>query len=94
MSRNSFRLAMSLLLLVSLLLTACGPAATEAPPEAPPEATEAPPEEPEAPPAEKVVVQIFVGVGTGTSPEQIEQEEMLSDEFNATHDDIEIETSS
>jgi multiple sugar transport system substrate-binding protein len=96
MSRNSFRLAVSLLLLASLLLTACGPAATEAPPaptEAPPEEPEAPPEEPEAPPAEaeKVIVQIFVGMGTGTSPEQIEQEELLSDEFNATHDDIEIE---
>lgn len=34
---------------------------------------------------------ILVGLGTGSAPEQMEPQEALAEEFNATHDDIEIE---
>lgn len=40
---------------------------------------------------DKVKVVIFVGLGTGTDPDQITQQEALAAEFNATHDNIEIE---
>jgi len=39
----------------------------------------------------RVKVVIFVGLGTGTDPHQIEMQEALAEEFNATHDDIMIE---
>lgn len=34
---------------------------------------------------------ILVGLDTGSAPEQMEPQEALAEEFNATHDDIEIE---
>ena len=40
---------------------------------------------------EKIKVRIFVGLGTGTDPDQISAQEALAAEFNSTHDDIEIE---
>ncbi|MBN1285822.1 MAG: extracellular solute-binding protein [Anaerolineae bacterium] len=40
---------------------------------------------------EKTKVVIFVGLGTGTAADQITRQEALAEEFNATHDDIEIE---
>jgi len=40
---------------------------------------------------EPVTVTIFVGLGTGTSPEQIPPQEALQERFNSTHDDIQIE---
>ncbi|MBI1280593.1 MAG: extracellular solute-binding protein [Anaerolineaceae bacterium] len=40
---------------------------------------------------EKVKVVIFVGLGTGTDPEQIPPQEALAERFNSTHDNIEIE---
>jgi multiple sugar transport system substrate-binding protein len=40
---------------------------------------------------EKAKVTIFVGLGTGTDPDQIAAQEALAEEFNTTHDDIEIE---
>ncbi len=86
----------SLLVLMGLLLVACGGApATEAPP---PPATEAPAEEAESAPVEepavqgeKVKVVIFIGMGTGTDPDQIAAQEALEEKFNSTHDDIEVE---
>lgn len=36
-------------------------------------------------------VTIFVGFGTGTSPEQQEVHKKLQDDFNASHDDLQIE---
>jgi multiple sugar transport system substrate-binding protein len=39
----------------------------------------------------KVKVPIFVGMGTGTDPDQIRAQEELAAKFNSTHDDIEIE---
>jgi multiple sugar transport system substrate-binding protein len=40
---------------------------------------------------EKVKVVIFVGMGTGTDPDQIPPQEALAEKFNSTHDTIEIE---
>lgn len=40
---------------------------------------------------EKTKVVIFVGFGTGTSPDQITKQEALQEVYNSTHDDIEIE---
>ncbi|MCU0511961.1 MAG: extracellular solute-binding protein [Anaerolineae bacterium] len=40
---------------------------------------------------DKVKVVIFVGLGTGTDPDQITQQEALAERFNAAHDSIEIE---
>ena len=86
---------MSLLIIASMVLAACGggaPAATE---EAP-VATEAPVEtqapvatEPPAA-AEKVQVRWFVGLGSGTNPEQITAQEEVVADFNASQDKIEL----
>lgn len=38
-----------------------------------------------------VTVTIFVGLGTGTSPEQLQPQMDLQERFNSTHDDIQIE---
>ena len=40
---------------------------------------------------EVVKVDIFVGLGTGTDPDQVAAQEALAERFNSTHDDIEIE---
>lgn len=40
---------------------------------------------------EKIKVDIFVGLGTGTAPAQIAAQEALAEKFNSTHDDIQIE---
>jgi multiple sugar transport system substrate-binding protein len=86
---------MSLLIVASMVLAACGggaPAATE---EAP-VATEAPVEtqapvatEPPAA-AEKVQIRWFVGLGSGTNPEQIEAQNEVVADFNASQDKIEL----
>jgi len=47
--------------------------------------------EKEVKPTEKVVVTIFVGMGTGTAPEQQAVQNTLADEWNAAHDDIKVE---
>lgn len=87
-------------LLVGLTLVACGGAdqpeevVEEAPPaeeEAAPAEEEAAPTEEEAPAGEKAEVVIFIGMGTGTDPDQIAAQEALAEEFNSTHDDIEVE---
>lgn len=90
---------LSLLLIASMALAACGggapapeepaePAATEAPAEEP-AATEAPAEEP-ASSGDKVQIRWFVGLGTGTNPEQVEVQEEVVADFNASQDDIEL----
>jgi len=99
--KPKFWTLLTLLVVASLvILASCGPKPTEAPAEAPTEAPEAPPEEPEPaeptaepePEAEEAVtVTIFVGFGTGTSAEQIAVHEAIAEEFNSTHDDIQIE---
>src|SRR5215212_9548779 len=40
---------------------------------------------------EKAKVVIFVGMGTGTDPDQVEAQNELAKKFNSTHDSIEIE---
>lgn len=40
---------------------------------------------------DKAKVVIFVGLGTGTDPDQIPQQEALAERFNSTHDAIEVE---
>ena len=79
-----------LIFLAALLvfaLVACGGAepAVEEP------AVEEPAAEEPAEPMEKTKVVIFIGMGTGTDPDQIAAQEALADEFNATNDDIEVE---
>jgi multiple sugar transport system substrate-binding protein len=81
MKTKSLWLIASLILIASMILTACGPKTT------PPPAGET-----QAPPAgEKVKVTIFIGMGTGTDPEQITAENALAAKFNSTHDNIEME---
>jgi multiple sugar transport system substrate-binding protein len=87
MNRSSIKLIVSLLVLVSILLPACGPQPAEEPAVEEPAAEEPAPAEP----AEKAKVVIFIGMGTGTDPDQIAAQEALQDEFNSTHDDIEVE---
>jgi multiple sugar transport system substrate-binding protein len=88
---------LSLLLIASMVLTACGggqpaateeaPAATEAPAEEAPAATEAPAEEPSS---DKVQIRWFVGLGTGTDPAQQPAQEKAVADFNASQDEIEL----
>ncbi len=94
------------LLLFSLMLAACGggaaPVETESPAaeeesEAPAEAEEPAEEDMEEPAEEEmaegepVKVDIFVGLGTGTDPDQVAAQEAIAERFNSEHDDIEIE---
>jgi multiple sugar transport system substrate-binding protein len=102
--RNKLIALFSLLLIASLVLVACTPAApaTEAPAaEEPaveePAAEEPAVEEPTAVPApeepameEKVQIRWFVGLGTGTNPEQIATQEEVVADFNASQDAIEL----
>lgn len=86
---------MSLLIIASMVLAACGggtpvateeaPVATEAPVETQaPVATEAPAT------SEKVQIRWFVGLGSGTNPEQIAAQEEVVADFNASQDKIEL----
>ncbi len=77
--------------MLALLLVACGGAATEAPQVEEPAVEEPAVEEPMDEAMEKTKITIFVGLGTGTDPDQIDAQEALADKFNASHDDIEIE---
>ena len=85
--KNNFYKLLAWFAVISMILAACGGGGT---------ATEVAPTEEapavEAPAAgEKVKVVIFVGLGTGTDPDQITMQEELAKKFNDTHDDIEIE---
>ncbi|MCI0556211.1 MAG: hypothetical protein L0287_35155 [Anaerolineae bacterium] len=75
-------------------MTACGPAATEPPAAAtePPAAATEPPVAATEPPAtsEKVQIRWFVGLGTGTNPEQVAVQEEVVADFNASQDAIEL----
>ena len=86
---------LSLLLVASMVLTACGggppaatepPAATDAPATEPPAATDAP----EEPSGDTVQLRWFVGLGTGTAPEQLAAQQKAVDDFNASQDEIEL----
>lgn len=78
-----------LALLFSFALVACGGGAAEPVAEEP--AMEEPAAEEPAAPAEKAKVVIFIGMGTGTDPDQIAAQETLQEQFNSSRDDIELE---
>jgi multiple sugar transport system substrate-binding protein len=82
---------LSLLIIASMVLTACGggAATTQAPAEQPaqPAATSAP-AQPAAP--SRIQVRWFVGLGTGTNPEQVAAQEEVVNDFNASQDRIEL----
>jgi multiple sugar transport system substrate-binding protein len=79
---------LSLLTVASLMLAACGGATTQPPAEPPtkPAATLAPTQ----PAAEKIQIRWFVGLGTGTNPEQVTTQEEVVADFNASQDRIEL----
>jgi multiple sugar transport system substrate-binding protein len=83
---------LSLLVVASMILAACGPAETaETQEPAAPQETAAP-QEPAAPApsGEKVQIRWFVGLGTGTNPEQVAAQEEVVADFNASQDRIEL----
>jgi len=79
-------------LLMAFTLAACGGGAKE-PAAEEPGVVEPAVEEPavEEPAGEVPKVVIFIGMGTGTDPDQIAAQEALQEEFNSTHDNIELE---
>jgi len=84
-------LILSALVVASMLLTACGGAATPAPAEESP-VEEAPatdvPAATEPPAAEgPVEIRWFIGLGAGGNPEEVEKEQAFVDEFNAKYGD-------
>lgn len=102
---SGYRLVLGMIL-TSLLLGACSTPGTATSSSAETKPTEVPQaalatspstEVPQATPAtspstgEKTKVEIFVGFGTGTDPEQITKQKALQEKFNSSHDTIEIE---
>jgi len=83
---------LSLLIIASMVLAACGGGATTEAPAAPaqPAATDEPAAPAEPAMAEKVQIRWFVGLGTGTDASQVEKEQAAVDAFNASHDNIEL----
>jgi multiple sugar transport system substrate-binding protein len=91
-------LFINLFLIGALMLGACGAPATEGTSPEVPSPTEevAAPTEPvaietEAPSTGKEKVVVFIGMGTGTDPDQIDAQMELQEKFNSTHEDIEVE---
>jgi len=91
-------LILNLVLIGAMAIGACATPTTEVASPVAPVATEAPAAtvppaatEPPAATGEKVHVTIFVGLGTGTDPAQIDSENALAEKFNSTHDKIELE---
>jgi multiple sugar transport system substrate-binding protein len=87
-------LLFNIVLIGSIVIAACGtPTAEVSSPVAPAITSEPSTVTTEAPVAsgEKVHVTIFVGLGTGTDPAQIESENALAEKFNSTHDNIVLE---
>ena len=84
---------LSLLIIASMILAACGNGAAEEPVAEQPAAEEPVAEQPAAEePAsmEKVQIRWFVGLGTGTNPEQVTAQEQVVADFNASQDRIEL----
>ncbi len=86
---------LSLLIIASMVLAACGGSAATQAPAAEPAAPAAATDEPAAPAAEpastdKIQIRWFVGLGTGTDPEQVATQEEVAADFNASQDKIEL----
>ncbi len=79
---------LSVLVVLGLTLTACGPKAT--PTEAPTSAPTATAVPPTAKPAEKVKIRWFVGLGAGSDEPTFAPQQAVVDEFNASQDKIEL----
>ncbi len=90
MNRKYFLFFLVMLLTFTLVACAGAEPMVEEPVVEEPAVEEPAAEEPAAP-AEKAKVVIFIGMGTGTDPDQIAAQEAIQEEFNATHDDIEVE---
>jgi len=93
MKQKTLNLLFSLFILSSFVLAACTGTSTTAPSgevsTEEPAVEEPAVEEPAA--TEKAKVVIFIGMGTGTDPDQIAAQEALAEEFNSSRDDIEVE---
>lgn len=91
MKKTLFVLA-GVLVVASMLLAACQPKPTPTPTAAPAtEApTQAPTEAPTQPAAGKVQIRWFVGLGTGTNPDQVAVQQEVVNDFNASQDKIEL----
>ncbi len=96
MKHKVWTLLAALVVVTMFVATGCAPKPTAVPTEAPSEGPAeeqptTPPEEPSGGEEEVVKITIFVGFGTGTDPAQIEEHDKIAQEFNDTHDDIQIE---
>ncbi|MBN1666958.1 MAG: extracellular solute-binding protein [Anaerolineales bacterium] len=80
---------LSILLLAALLLVACGGEA-DTPTDEPAADQPAVDEPAAAPSGEKVQIRWFVGLGTGTDPAQVVEQQAVVDAFNASQDRIEV----
>ena len=82
--KKQLYVVIALLVMASMVLAGCAAPATEEGPGTTDSSSSS------AAPAEKVQIRWFVGLGTGTNPEQVAvQEEVVSD-FNASQDHIEL----
>jgi len=90
--KNKWFSLFSLLLVVIMLVTACGPTEAPQPTEAAPEPTEAAPEPTEVPEpvGEAVEIRWFVGLGAGSDAPTFEPQQAVVDAFNASQDRIEL----
>ena len=92
MNLKYIRVTIALLLLFGLTLSACATTPAEPADEMPAATDEEITEEvQEESGGEKAKVQIFIGLGTGTAPDQADAQMELQEAFNSTHDDIELE---
>ena len=81
--KKNLLLAISLLIVFAILLSSCASSTPQQPGESESQTAQ--------PAGEKIKVVIFVGLGTGTDPDQITMQEELAARFNSTHDAIEME---
>ncbi|PKO12415.1 MAG: sugar ABC transporter substrate-binding protein [Chloroflexi bacterium HGW-Chloroflexi-10] len=81
----------ALLVVISLLLSACANSGTAPTQENPAPANETAPNAEVSQPGQ-VEIRWFIGLGTGTDPDQLTAEQEVVDEFNATHPDIHLVT--
>jgi multiple sugar transport system substrate-binding protein len=94
--RNRFATLLALLVIASMLLSACGaPVAPAGQPAAAPAATTAPAAEPAAASApvvsgDRVQIRWFIGLGTGSGESQIAAQEAVIASFNESQDRIEL----